>query len=160
VTTICKPPKSPATRAALMKLAQGLASEKDIQRTCTEFLELDGWRAIVTDPPQLRGLGVSEKGIPDRLYIRYDPGAKVSYSIEDRAGTKFTSTHGMGICGAQVLWIEWKSKDGRVKPHQAVWNDTERARGALALIAGRDFPKTIEGFQAWYRASGLMRRKI
>jgi len=36
----------------------------------------------------------------------------------------------------------------------------ERKRGALTLIAGQDFPATIEGFKAWYIGSGLNRRTI
>ncbi len=61
---------------------------------------------------------------------------------------------------AEVMWIEWKSKRGKAAEHQKRWHAAERARGAFTLIAGEDFPKTIEGFQAWYRASGLMRRNL
>ncbi len=46
-------------------------SEAQIQQAADDFLALDGWRKIVTDPPHMRGLGVSEKGIADRLYLRY-----------------------------------------------------------------------------------------
>ena len=44
--------------------------------------------------------------------------------------------------------------------HQVAWHQRERARGALTLLAGVDFPATIEGFAEWYRASGLMRRAL
>lgn len=160
--TTSKPIKSPRTRKALMDLAQSLVKEKHIEQTCSEWLELDGWRTLKTDPVSRKewGKGFGELGMADRLYIRYDPGAKVNYAIEQRDGAKFSTTVGIGMCGAQVMWIEWKSKDGTVKPHQWDWHAAERARGGLTLIAGYDFPKTIEGFQACYRRSGLMRRKI
>lgn len=132
-------------------------SEAHIQATCDDFLALDNWRCVKTDLPHLRGLGVSEKGMADRLYIRYAPwphewnSAKPGHNIvwSKRAESQ-----------ADVMWIEWKSKRGIVPPHQQAWHDAERARGAMTLIAGIDFPKTIEGFQAYYRSSGLMRRKI
>lgn len=123
-------------------------SEAHIQRTCSDWLALDNWRAIITDPPQLRGLGVTEKGIPDRLYIRYTQHCLKPYSCPD----------------AEVLWIEWKRMKGNIATkattEQWEWHRLERKRGALTVIAGVEFPATIEGFQAWYRASGLMRGKI
>ncbi len=60
------------------------------------------------------------------------------------------------------MWIEWKRERRRraTKPTeiQMLWHQAERARGAFTLIAGVDFPATIEGFRDWYRASGLQRR--
>jgi hypothetical protein len=35
-----------------------------------------------------------------------------------------------------------------------------RARGALTLIAGEDFPASVDGFRCWYAASGLRRRPL
>lgn len=139
-----------------------LLKEIDIERTCSEWLALDGWRTLKTDPTSdaSRGKGFGELGMADRLYIRYNPGARVSYGLELSDGAKFTSSAGMGVALAELMWIEWKAKDGTVKKHQWAWHQGERARGALTLIAGVNFPKTIEGFQRWYRASGLMRRKI
>lgn len=119
-------------------------SEAHIQQTCTEWLQLDGWRAVVTDPPQLRGLGVSERGIPDRLYIRYE-----------KQTLPPTFEHG----AAQILWIEWKrKKKAKTSAEQLNWHCCERARGALVWLAGVDFAASIEGFQAHYIASGLARR--
>ncbi len=117
-------------------------SEAQIQQACDDFMALDGWRKIVTDPPHMRGLGVSEKGIPDRLYIRYlypPPAA----NAHDRA---------------QLLWCEWKRRGGKAALHQKSWHAAERALGAEVLVAGETFPATIEGFTAWYLASGLNRR--
>lgn len=128
--------------------------EFHIEQTCSEWLALDSWRAIITDPPQLRGLGVSEKGIPDRLYIRY---AKFDRAALRAAGDDAYTRH---PAWAELTWIEWKSPKGTPSVKQLEWHAAERARGALTLIAGRDFERTIEGFQKFYRQSGLMRRKI
>jgi hypothetical protein len=57
----------------------------------------------------------------------------------------------------EVLWLEWKSRSGRVRKHQSAWHIKERARGAMTAIAGVDFSPTITGFWKWYRATGLAR---
>ncbi len=118
-------------------------SEADIQRTCTEFLELDGWRALRTDPcsDRRRAKGFGEIGMADHLYIRY---------------AIMQAFHPW----AEVLWVEYKRPKGKATPEQIAWHNAERARGALTWIAGIDFEPTIEGFEAYYRASGLMRRDI
>jgi hypothetical protein len=119
--------------------------EADIQRTITDLLELDGWRHIKTDPvsDRARGKGFGEKGMADDLYIRYNP-----------------SPMWVAPGAAQVLWIEHKRPKGVVPQHQKDWHAAERARGALTLIAGQDFPASVDGFWDWYRASGLMRKDI
>lgn len=117
-------------------------SEAQIEQTCSEYLALDGWRRVITDPKQLRGLAVTEKGIPDGLYIRYDD---------------FIGSDG-SIPNAYVLWVEFKSKRGRLSDAQLAWHMAERTRGALTVIAGKDFEPTVEGFQMWYRKSGLRRQ--
>lgn len=121
--------------------SQPKISESDIERTCTEWLALDGWRGLKTDPVSRRewGKGFGEPGMADYLYIRY------------------CVTLGRTAL-AEVMWIEYKSKRGKAAYHQCTWHMAERGRGALTMIAGVHFPKTIEGFQQWYRASGLMRR--
>ncbi len=115
-------------------------SEADIERTCTEILEWDGWRALKTDPcsDRERGKGFGEVGMADHLYVRY---VKTS------------------MCLAEVLWVEWKSLHGKPSAKQVLWHRKERARGALTLIAGVDFPGSIEGFREWYAKSGLQMRK-
>ncbi len=130
-------------------------SEASIQRTCTEWLALDGWRAIVTDPPHMRGLGVTEKGIPDRLYIRYDGRAQIWKDQDKEMGLPFNNSCHVG----EILWIEWKKKGGKSALHQLAWHAKERVRGALIWVAGVDFPASIEGFQKFYRNHHL-RRKI
>lgn len=113
--------------------------EAAIEQACTQLLEYDGWRSLITDPKWLRGLGVQEKGMADRLYIRYwgDP----------RAPTL-----------AEFIWIEFKRPGGKAAEHQKTWIYAERARGALVWLAGETFPPTYDGFLAYYRESGLNRR--
>lgn len=127
--------------------AKLIVSEAALERTCTEYLAWDGWRSLKTDPVSRRewGKGFGEPGMADALYIRYGwtkPLAKGDLLAEVLA---------------EVLWIEWKRKGGKAKAHQQTWHTLERKRGALTLIAGVDFEASIEGFKAWYRASGLKR---
>ena len=135
-------------------------SEAHIQRTCTDWLALDGWRCVRTDMPHLRGLGVSEPGMADNLYIRYDCTASELAAIKNRFGETFNNL----LSSASVMWIEWKRIKVRVptkaKQNQQEWHEAERARGALTLISGEDFPASIEGFCIWYAASGLQRKSI
>src|SRR5258708_3876627 len=107
-------------------------SEKQIQETADQFLTLEGWRIIRTDPPHLRGLGVQEPGIPDRLYLRYWAGC-----IDQTAHASPYESWG------QILFVEWKRRGGKAPAHQKVWHERERARGALTLIAGEDFQASI-----------------
>lgn len=116
--------------------------EVELQKQADDFLGWDGWRVIVTDPPRLRGLGVIEKGIPDRLYIRYHAEA-------------------LAIGNAQacdVLWVEWKAKGGHHALTQLNWRMGERRRGALVWVAKEDFEPDYDSFVAFYRKSGLLRR--
>ncbi len=136
-------PKSPRT-----------LSEAHIQRTCSDWLALDSWRAIITDPPQLRGLGVTEPGICDRLYLRYEP-RREHYPLH-----ACTNVEWFNRSRGEILWIEYKKKGGKAGQHQKDWHYIERMAGALVWVAGADFAPTIEAFQQHYRASGLMRRKI
>ncbi len=125
--------------------------ERDIELACTQLLQLDGWRALKTDPcsDRWRGKGFGERGMADCLYLRYDfdPPNDGPFSTRYRVQ-------------GQILWVEWKRPRGRVAPHQVAWHMDERARGALTLIAGENFPATVEGFLNYYRKSGLMRRPI
>ena len=137
-------------RAPLLEL-----SEADIARTCSDLLQADGWRMLITDPVsnRERGKGFGELGMADRLYIRYDA---------QEAGLMLSIDPDVYAPIALVMWIEWKRiRRGvatKATDHQHDWHTAERARGALTLIAGEDFPATIEGFAAWYKASGLQRR--
>ena len=134
-------------------------TEADIQKTCTELLELDGWRALRTDPVSRRewGKGFGELGMADRLYIRYGLHMLAPLGSLAEAATPLTLAR-----ACEVMWIEWKrtvrGKPTKPTTHQLAWHRAERARGALTLIAGENFPATIKGFMEWYKSSGLQRR--
>lgn len=123
-------------------------SEKHIEETCSDWLALDGWRTLKTDPvsDRSRGKGFGELGMADRLYIRYGSHGRLCHCV-----------YPGGCCGASVLWIEWKRKTGKAQQNQLDWIAAERARGGLVWLAGADFPAVIEEFQAFYRKSGLLR---
>lgn len=128
--------------------------EADLERTCTELLELDGWRSLKTDPVSRRewGKGFGEKGMADCLYIRYWAGKYPEY-VAPRGDKSSVAI----LAEAQVMWIEWKTPKGRAAPHQHAWREYEQKLGALALIAGIDFPATFEGFAEFYARSALLR---
>lgn len=119
--------------------------ERDLEKACSDLLQFDGWRLLKTDPvsDRGRGKGFGEVGMADCLYIRYR-----CEDFQCRASR------------VELIWIEWKSETGKTTHHQRLWHAAERARGALTLIAGQDFPATTDGFLGWYRGSGLMRRKL
>ena len=138
-----------STRTAYRRRLPPPLLEADIARTCSDFLITDGWRMIVTDPvsDRARGKGFGELGMADRLYVRYNGCLRTPASREQ----------------AQVMWIEWKRIDKRGRTtkagaHQHAWHESERARGALVVVAGEDFPASIEGWMSWYAASGLAKR--
>lgn len=124
-----------------------LLLEKDIQRTCSDLLESDGWRRVRSEYTysDRKRKSVGELGMADDLFIRYCQKPL-----------------------AEVLWIEWKrllvTGNGRHWPrstqaaiHQSAWHTLERRRGAMTLLAGIDFPASIDGFTQWYNHSGLKR---
>jgi hypothetical protein len=121
------------------RLAEDLP-ETVIEAECCKLLAEDGWRTLKTDPVSRRahGKGFGELGMADTLALRYR-----SKSV---------------LC--EAIWIEWKSHGGRVQKHQTEWHTKERARGAITIIAGIDFPTSVEGFREWYRAAGLVRSRI
>lgn len=129
-------------------------SEAQLEQYGTDLLELDGWRSLKTDPvsDRSRGKGFGEKGMADRLYLRY--------GYNDVVLAIGPSDDKLRAQDCEILWIEWKRPGGRASTHQRHWIACERASGALVLLAGEDFPATPEGFLAWYRGSGLMRKAI
>lgn len=138
------------TAADLKRLAKPeKVSEARIQETCIAFMILDGWRCLTTDPKWARGLGVAEPGIPDNLFMRY---RELRYVNAKAVQTLLPFT--------DSLWVEFKRIDGKSSENQLKWHTLERSRGGTVVVAGVDFPKTIEGYQDWYRNSGLMRRGI
>ncbi len=130
--------------------------EHMIEAECTRLLEQDGWRALRTDPvsDRGRGKGFGEIGMADHWYWRpaaqrsqYGPIESVAYPA-------------VVLSLSQTLWIEFKSADGEPSKAQLKWHTIERARGALTWIAGVDFPASVAGFVAHYRASGLNRGRV
>ncbi len=120
--------------------------ESVIEAECSKLLEEDGWRALRTDPvsDRSRGKGFGELGMADHLYIRY-----IGHEAN---ASRFRSA-------ASIMWVEFKRPGEKPQKHQTSWHIKERARGALTLIAGEDFPATVEGFREWYSNSGLMRNR-
>lgn len=132
----------PRTRGTLKALP---ISEADIEQTCTEYLQLDGWRALKTNPcsNRERGAGFGEKGMADYLYIRYGDGSSAG-----PLGPLWRSA-------AEVLWIEYKRPGGLLAPHQLRWHTVERERGAPVVTIS-----SIDQFLSWYRGSGLNRGRV
>lgn len=130
-------------------------SEYHIAETCSDWLGLDNWRRLNTNPvsDRSRGKGFGELGMADDLYIRY--------TFLPNVGGSTTEARSL----AQMLWIEWKRPGQTAKPHQKAWHAAERALGALVWVAEDTWvtPKDgdpIAAFQAHYRGSGLMRKKL
>lgn len=130
--------------------------ERDIAWAVGDLLELDGWRLLWCEPMSRRdlGKGFGEPGMPDLLALRYwnrgDPAQGYRPRVEGKVYDPL----------AEVLWIEFKRPGGRVSPKQAEWHRNERLRGALTVIMGQDCGASVDGFLAWYRKSGVMRRPI
>jgi len=120
--------------------------EKHLQKAGEDILQLDGWRIfrIEQNFSERKVKCVGEAGAPDGLYIRYNTGVTPRAKSQD----------------AQVMFIEWKAPGGTPSTSQRAWIAQETARGGLVLLAGADFPCSVEGFLEYYRASGLMRRKL
>lgn len=128
-----------------------LITEAHVEQTCGDWLQLDGWVCLKTDPvsnPKW-GKGFGELGMADCQYRR-PFGKSIPNPLYDSCSRSVTN----------LMWIEWKKRKGQLAAHQAAWRQGERDRGFLAVAAGMDFPKTIAGFMEWYRKSGLMRRQI
>jgi hypothetical protein len=105
-------------------------------------------------------MGVSEPGMADRQYTRYLVSVYTEWARVPELLVK-----------VDMMWIEWKRLDRfskkencwlptKASQKQHDWHARERARGALTLIAGEDFPASIEGFCTWYAQSGLQRKRI
>lgn len=138
--------------------------EADIQRTCVDFLALDGWRPLKTDPcsDRNRGKGFGEKGMADHLFLRV-PDVK-EYVLRARRASltrgPFPAASVLAAAQGQILWVEFKRPGTVPTSRQHDWHYLERYNGFLTVLAGVDFPADIDGFMAWYRVSGLMRRPI
>lgn len=136
-------------------------SEADLEQYGTDLLILDGWRAFKTDPvsDRSRGKGFGEKGMADHLYLRYwSPDSRVFRGVITIPPSPLGDAANLTL--GEILWIEWKRRKGKAKPHQIEWIELERKRGALVWLADVDFVATPEGFFSHYQTSGLMRKRI
>jgi hypothetical protein len=125
-------------------------SEADVQQAVVLMLELDGWRAIRTDPvsDRSRGKGFGEVGMPDYLFIRYE---FAHYCVNELPrGFLIAKSQ-----WAQVIWVEFKAPGKTLKPHQTAWHSKEGARGARIFIVD-----DAVRFRETYKTSGLMRHQI
>jgi hypothetical protein len=125
--------------------------EKNVQETVRDFMELDGWRAIRTDPvsDRARGKGFGEVGMPDYLFIRYWAG------YEPTTNARIPENEADLRTEAQVLWIEFKRKSKLPTVTQMQWHITEINRGALVKVVD-----DIDDYILWYKDSGLCRRML
>jgi len=152
------------------------STEAALQKACTDILQLDGWRALRTDPvsdtaalPLIRKriAAVCAEGhvsawIVSKLLASVKGRGK-GFGEEGMADYLYIRYHYLARDlvnrpAAEVLYVEYKRPGGRVTPQQQMWHIAERQRGALTLIAGEDFEATVDGFLDWYRKSGLARR--
>lgn len=86
--------------------------ERDVVRQVRDLMESCGWRYVRMQSAALkidkRYIRSGEKGIPDGLFLKYEP---------DR-----------------IVWIEVKQEKGRVSPFQRSWHESERRKGATVLV--------------------------
>lgn len=139
--------------------------EADIQTACVDFLALDGWRPLRTDPcsDRGRGKGFGEEGMADHLFLRasYIP-HHLRWERLIKRGEAFpkASVFTANAAAGEILWVEFKRpRTGRVAEHQHDWHLAERLRAFLTVVASIDFEPTYDGFVTWYRNSGLLRRE-
>lgn len=127
--------------------------ECDIQKACEDLLQWDGWRIFRLEQnwSEKKCKDVGEAGAPDCLAIRY-----VGESMAPTGMRLDTNLQAL----SQVLMVEWKRPGGKAAQRQSDWHLLERKRGALVWLAGVEFPASVDGFLAHYRASGLNRRPI
>lgn len=132
-------------------------SEAHIQATCTDWLELDGFYALRTDPVSRRewGKGFGEPGMADHQYSRSEPLGGCD-ECGPPGGKKCLNC---AAC-ASIFWVEWKRKDGKQQQNQKDWKQKMLKLGFVIVTAGEDCPASIEGFCSWYAASGLQRKRI
>ncbi len=108
--------------------------EACLEQAIVDILSLDNWSVFRTGWALTKaGRELGAVGMPDLLALRYGPDG------------------GM----AEVAWVEAKAEKRKPTTEQKLWHIAERRRGAMVWVAGEDFPATVEGFLAHYRASGF-----
>lgn len=159
-------------------------TESDIQKTCCEFLALDGWvvrrMEPVSDTSTVQQIRKAMASVAMPPHVRSELNEIIQKCLRGRGANELGMADVLAIryrypcrgegcsgknCGtvdcvtAEVLWIEYKRPGGKVTATQKAWHATERARGALVWVFGEDIqPASIEAFRAHYCASGLARK--
>jgi hypothetical protein len=120
--------------------------ERHVQEAVTQFLQLDDWRHLRTDPvsDRGRGKGFGEIGMCDALFIRY---AESGMMIDITKGCSRKAPV------AEVLWCEFKAPGKKPRPEQIAWHEAERARGGFVLVVD-DF----DTFRRNYIDNGFARK--
>lgn len=94
----------------------------------------------------MRGTGVGEPAMPDRIFIRYRHQPSDGDIVDEylHRGT------------ADVVWIEFKRPGQKPRADQIAWHQAERERGGMVYVVG-ETDDWWDIFRAWYAASGLQR---
>lgn len=94
----------------------------------------------------MRGHGVGELAMPDRLFIRYQDRFRHSAHTNALLGV---------VAQCELAWIEFKKPGEKPRADQIAWHEAERRRGALVLVVS-----DIDDFmKRWYPGSGLQRKR-
>jgi hypothetical protein len=104
--------------------------ERDVTRTCREYLELRHWRAV-----RINAGPFGKAGMPDFLMLRYRRSAPGQ---------------------VEAAWLELKSERGRLGPLQKQWIEEERAKGAVVWVVS-DVSELIGLYEAMFGREGQMR---
>lgn len=134
-------PRAPRT------LADIPVPESSIQEGIVTVLRLDQWLVWETDKTRWHKEGarhpLDDIGAADLFCCRFpDPPHSLSPAIRVKA---------------EVLFVECKRLNAQSAPHQKLWHNIMRSRGALVLVLGLDCEASISGFLRFYRQSGLQR---
>jgi len=149
---------------------RGAALERDVQTAVVEFLQLDGWLALRTDPVSDRATvnairraiavvplppGVRAKiyGVIDKCVRGKGFGAAGMPDYQFRRYTAQVIHTQIGEPNSELIWIEFKRPGGVPTAEQTLWHQAEAARGGLVLVVD-----DIDGFINWYTKSQFYRR--
>ena len=108
--------------------------EEDVQRTCVEFMERNGWLPVnfnqngLLTTPTGKKIYIGAKGRPDYLFMR---------PMQSHRGTDW----------CRVVWIEFKTKarDSRMKPAQRRWREYLLDMGFTHLVV-----RSFEELRDWH----------
>jgi hypothetical protein len=105
--------------------------ERDVAKPISDFMQYRGWRRVrnnvvcATNPVTGHYVASGEKGMADLLFLRYDRNVPPQ---------------------AMALWVETKSRTGRLSERQEKWQAEEMAMGAIVITV-----RSFEEFRDWYQ---------